>query len=114
VRVQVTTLSHELSVGLKPSAPWASRDRIQAPRQLQGYNPHYSSEALRLHVEGTMYVRCAIRLSTRVEDCAILQGLPAMNDNVKFAYEQRRYAPAVIDGVPTEVDFVFRMTIAFE
>jgi hypothetical protein len=35
-----------------------------------------------------------------------------MNDDVKFAFE--RYAPAVIDGVPTAVDFIFRMTLALE
>jgi hypothetical protein len=69
---------------------------------------HYSAEALRKKVQGTMYVRCSVVLNTHVEDCGVLQGLPEMNDNVKFAFEQRRYAPAVLDGVPTAVDFIFR------
>jgi len=110
--VDATDPAEPLLVRLRKSAPWRSPALFRFPKLLVGYNPFYSNEALRQHVQGTLYVRCAVLLNTRVDGCAVLQGLPEMNDNVKFAFEQRRYAPAVIDGVPTEVDFIFRMTLA--
>ncbi|HET7787931.1 MAG TPA: carboxypeptidase regulatory-like domain-containing protein [Myxococcales bacterium] len=101
-------------VRLRRARPWASPRRIQPPRMLGGPNPVYTVEALQQRSQGMMLVRCAVLLDTQVEGCVILRGLPAMNESVRFAYEHRRYAPAVIDGVPTAVDFVFRMTLALE
>ena len=87
---------------------------MQAPKKLAGPNPVYTVEALQQKSHGTMLVRCTVLLDTSVRDCAVLQGLRGMDENVKSTYEHRRYAPAVIDGVPTETDFIFRMTLELE
>jgi carboxypeptidase family protein/TonB-like protein len=114
VHVAGTAPMQRFLVRLRKSARWASPAPFRSPKLLVGYNPSYSPEALRKHVQGTLYVGCAVLLNTRVDHCAVLQGMPEMNENVKFAFEQRRYAPAVIDGVPTAVDFIFKMTLALE
>ena len=98
-------------VRLRKARPWTSPRRMQAPRKLGGPNPVYTLEALQQKSRGTMLVRCTVLLDTHVEGCTVLQGLRGMDESVKFAYEHRRYAPAIIDGVPTESEFVFRMTL---
>jgi hypothetical protein len=110
VRMDVVGRS-DLTVALKRAAPWSSAERMQAPRLLQPYNPVYTADALERNAQGVLLVRCAVLLDTRIEGCTVLQGVPGMDDRVKYAYEHRRYAPAIIDGVPTEADFLFRMTL---
>jgi hypothetical protein len=82
-----------------------------------------------------MLVRCVLTVEGVIKDCLPDQDVPElapmirqleqrryrpalrdglMNENVKFTLEQRRYAPAVVEGVPTAVDFIFRMTLALE
>ncbi|TMB36671.1 MAG: energy transducer TonB [Deltaproteobacteria bacterium] len=72
-------------------------------------DPCYSADALNAGVEGWMVVRCTLTTEGRVTRCAIIRDLPYMGANVIQALEQRRYAPAMRNGEPIEVNYTFKL-----
>ena len=58
-----------------------------------------------------MTVHCVVTVAGTVRDCRALQSLPFMDSAVIDALEQRRYAPALLEGKPIEVDYVFRVRL---
>ena len=81
------------------------------PKQLSGPDPSYTPQALEREVEGTMLVQCIVTQDGMVHDCRVLKSLPYMDGAVIHALEQRRYAPALIDGRPVDVEFLFRIQL---
>ncbi|MGE5047844.1 MAG: energy transducer TonB [Deltaproteobacteria bacterium] len=77
------------------------------PRRLSGPDPKYTLQALEHQVEGTMLVRCVLTVQGIVHDCHVLRSLPFMDRAVIEALEQRRYTPALENGKPVEVAYVF-------
>ncbi len=77
------------------------------PRQLAGPDPEYTLQALEHEVEGTMLVRCVLPVEGIVHDCHVVRSLPFMDRAVITALERRRYTPALENGKPVEVSYVF-------
>lgn len=77
------------------------------PRRLSGPDPQYTTEALEHEIEGTMLVRCVVSIQGTVHGCRVVQSLPFMDRAVIDALEQRRYAPALENGTPVEVEYLF-------
>src|SRR5436190_19018806 len=98
-------------VTLKRAGPGTKATVYRAPRKLSGPNPQYTEEALRHHVEGLFVTKCHVPLSGKLVDCRVLKHLPLMDSSILYALQHRRYEPAVVDGVPTETDYVFKVEI---
>ncbi len=81
------------------------------PKQLSGPDPAYTPQALEREVEGTMLVKCIVTEQGMVHGCRILKSLPFMDAAVIQALERRRYTPALIDGRPVEVEYLFRLQL---
>lgn len=86
--------------------------RMTHPRLLWGPDPAYTPQALEREVEGTLLVRCIVDVQGFVRNCRVIKSLPFMDAAVLHALENRRYAPALIDGRPVEVDYTFRIHIS--
>jgi protein TonB len=85
--------------------------RMTPPKQISGPDPAYTPQALEHEVEGTMAVRCVVTEHGVVHGCRVLKSLPFMDAEVLRALEQRRYTPALIDGRPVEVDYLFQVRL---
>jgi carboxypeptidase family protein len=81
---------------------------VVAPVLISGPSVTYPSLAPRLH--GKMLVRCVLTVEGVVKDCLPDQDVPELAPMIR-QLEQRRYRPALRDGVPVEVWYVFRITI---
>lgn len=82
-------------------------DSMTPPRRLSGPDPEYTLQALEHEVEGTMLVRCVLTVQGTVHDCHVVRSLPFMDRAVIEALERRRYTPALRNGNPVEVAYVF-------
>ncbi len=71
----------------------------------------YTQMAMEREVEGLMVVKCVITVEGAVRDCRVLKGLPYMDSAIVDALEHRRYKPAVQNGKPVEVNYVFRVNL---
>ena len=100
-----------MNIRLMPAEPADSlRDaKIVPPVLVTRSDPCYSADALNAGVEGWMVVRCTLTTEGRVTRCAIIRDLPYMGANVIQALEQRRYAPAMRNGEPIEVNYTFKL-----
>ena len=98
-------------VTLKRAGPSTQATVYRPPRKISGPNPEYTQEALRHHVEGLFVTKCRVPLSGTLGDCRVLKHLPPMDDSILYALQHRRYEPAVVDGVPTETDYVFKVEL---
>jgi protein TonB len=83
------------------------RETMSPPRRLSGPDPQYTPQALEHEVEGTMLVRCVVTVEGTVHGCRVVKSLPFMDRAVIDALEQRRYAPALENGIPVEVEYAF-------
>jgi protein TonB len=81
------------------------------PQRLSGPDPAYTAQALEQEVEGTMAVRCIVTEQGIVHGCRVLKSLPYMDAAAIHALEQRRYTPALINGQPVAVDYLFRIEL---
>jgi periplasmic protein TonB len=86
-------------------------DSLTPPRRLSGPDPEYTLQALEHEVEGTMLVRCVLTVEGTVHDCSVLRSLPFMDRAVIEALERRRYSPALENGKPVEVSYVFTVKL---
>jgi protein TonB len=82
-------------------------DRMTAPRRLSGPDPQYTPRAIEAQIEGSMLVRCILTADGTVYGCIVLKSLPFMDAAVIQALEHRRYTPALVDGRPVEVEYLF-------
>jgi protein TonB len=85
--------------------------RMTPPKQISGPDPAYTPQALEHEVEGTMTIRCVVTEQGSVHGCRVLKSLPFMDAAGLRALEQRRYSPALIDGRPVEVEYLFRVRL---
>jgi protein TonB len=72
----------------------------------------YTQEALDHQVEGTMVVRCILRVDGTVRGCRVLKSLPFMREAVLSSLEQARYQPVRLpSGQPVEVIYTFEIKL---
>jgi TonB family protein len=81
------------------------------PRLVVGKDPIYTEEALRNRVQGMFAARCVITAEGEVRNCLVLKSIPLMNDAILDALMQRRYTPALLDGQPVNVRYVFNVKL---
>jgi len=79
--------------------------------KLSGPDPEYTQKALDHDVEGVMIVKCIVTTTGAVRKCRVVKGLPFMNRAVVDALERRTYEPYVLNGVPSEIDYTFRIRL---
>ena len=95
----------------------ASRERVDfddtmtAPKLLDGPSIEYSIEALQQRIEGLMVVRCVVTVEGTVYGCRVLKSLPFMDEAVVSVLQARRYKPAMLNDVPLEVNYTFRIKL---
>jgi protein TonB len=84
-------------------------DKMTDPHKVSGPDPEYTQQAEDHQVEGLMLVKCVVTIDGRVHDCRVIKSLPFLDRSVVDALEKRRYTPALLDGKPVEVDYVFKI-----
>ncbi len=98
-----------------PAAPRGNAvefsDVITAPLMISGPNPEYTEEAIERGIEGTIAVRCVVDTQGQVHDCKVQKSLPLMDRAVIDALEARKYRPALSQGKPVDVFYVFTVRL---
>jgi len=84
---------------------------MTAPSMISGPNPEYTDEAIERGIEGNMTLRCIVDAQGHVHGCKILKGLPFMDRAVIKALEARKYKPAMAQGKPVDVFYVFTLRL---
>jgi protein TonB len=77
------------------------------PQRTAGEDPRYSREALEARVEGTMLVKCVVTAQGDVQNCQVIKPLPHMERAVLDALSTWRMKPAVYQGKPVAVSYIF-------
>ncbi|NMO19092.1 M48 family metalloprotease [Pyxidicoccus fallax] len=86
---------------------------ITPPRFLSGERFHYPDlayglrKALASFPKGSVVARCTITAQGNVTDCTSLQGLGGLEEAVIRTLSTWRYAPAMLNGKPVAVHYVF-------
>jgi hypothetical protein len=86
----------------------APESRIVPPVLISGPVITYPKQAPAL--QGKMLVRCVLTREGVVKDCLADQDVPELAPMIQ-QLEQRRYRPALREGLPIEVWYVFRLNI---
>jgi protein TonB len=84
---------------------------MSAPALQAGPPLEYTQQALEHEVEGTMLVKCVVRVDGTVHDCRVLRSVPFMDRAVVSVLERRRYKPATQGGQPLDVDYTFTIKL---
>ncbi len=103
-----------------PPALAAARIHVASPEELAAAGidttpPEKLSEVPlpRLPRGGTARVRCIITAAGAVTECRVEKSLaPEIDQALIDALQQRRYRPAMRDGLPVETPYVFNLTFA--
>ena len=100
----------------RPSAPAETavefnETTMTAPSMISGPNPEYTDEALERGIEGIMTVRCIVNGQGRVHGCKVQKGLPFMDRAVIRSLEARQYKPAMAQGKPVDVFYIFTVRL---
>jgi periplasmic protein TonB len=95
----------------KPKLPVEFNASMTAPALLAGPPLEYTQQALEREVEGTMLVKCIVRVDGTVHDCRVLKSVPFMDRAVVSVLERRRYKPATQGGQALDVDYVFTIKL---
>lgn len=94
-----------------PSRPLKFNDAMVAPVKLSGPEPEYTEKALEHEVQGEMAVQCIVSVDGFLRECHVLRSLPFMDSAVVDALKKRRYRPALLQGKPVEVEFLFKIKL---
>ena len=105
----VNGVGHLSPLTLKSAGSEARETAFRLPYLISGPNPFYTQEAVQHHVSGLFVAKCRVPLSGPLNNCRVLKHLPMMDDSILQALKHRRYAPALVEGVPAETDYVFRI-----
>ena len=92
-------------------APVEFNTTMTPPQVLAGPPLEYTQQALEHEVEGTMLVKCIVRVDGSVHDCRVLRSVPFMDRAVVSVLERRRYKPATQGGQALDVDYTFTIKL---
>lgn len=82
----------------------ARTERIE-PSFISGESPVYTQAALDAGVQGPVRAKCWISAEGIPVKCALIDRVESMSIAVDRALQTYRYQPALIDGVPTMVEY---------
>jgi|SRR3954464_4924957 hypothetical protein len=88
------------------SSPAGEQLPLSPPQLLSGPPLRYPER----EVEGTLLVACIITVEGEVTECIPDQEVPELAPMIR-ALEERRYRPAMQEGTPVQVTYVFRITL---
>jgi len=102
-----------------PAAPVAAaptgvvrfEDGMTRPTPISAVAPAYTREALEAKVEGTVIAKCVVTTSGALTGCRIVKGVAHMDQAVLNALSASKYQPALLQGKPVAVDYVFTMRL---
>ena len=95
----------------KPKLPVEFNATMTPPAVVAGPPLEYTQQALEHEIEGTMLVKCIVRVDGTVHDCRVLKSVPFMDRAVVSVLERRRYKPATQGGQPLDVDYTFTIKL---
>ncbi len=101
------------TVGAPPHAqgPKQFDATMTPPAVVAGPPLEYTQQALEREIEGTMLVRCIVRVDGSVHDCRVLKSVPFMDRAVVSVLERRRYRPATQNGQALDVEYTFTIKL---
>jgi periplasmic protein TonB len=94
-----------------PRGPVEFNATMSPPALLSGPPLEYTQQALEREVEGTMLVKCVVRVDGTVHDCRVLKSVPFMDRAVVSVLERRRYKPATQGGQQLDVEYTFTIKL---
>ena len=95
----------------KPKMPVEFNATMTPPGLLPGPPLEYTQQALEREVEGTMLVKCLVRVDGTVQNCRVVKSVPFMDRAVVSVLERRRYKPATQGGQPLDVEYTFTIKL---
>jgi periplasmic protein TonB len=96
----------------KPRLPVEFNATMTAPQLISGPPLEYTQQALEREVEGTMLVKCLVRIDGSVQNCRVLKSVPFMDRAVVSVLERRRYKPATQGGQPLDmIEYTFTIKL---
>jgi protein TonB len=94
-----------------PRGPVEFNATMTPPALLAGPPLEYTQQALEREIEGTMMVKCIVRVDGTVHDCRVLKSVPYMDRAVVSVLERRRYKPATQGGQALDVEYTFTIKL---
>jgi TonB family protein len=107
-------LQAALAWPFRPQADGATRTEIVAvafmmqPRKIKDARPVYPAAAMRKKVTGTVIIDAMIGTDGRVQEAAIRQSIPDLDDAALATVRQWEFTPALRNGVP----FPLKITVS--
>jgi protein TonB len=96
----------------KPRLPVEFNATMTAPQLISGPPLEYTQQALEREVEGTMLVKCLVRIDGTVQNCRVVKSVPFMDRAVVSVLERRRYKPATQGGQPLDmIEYTFTIKL---
>lgn len=84
---------------------------LKPPRLLQRVAPEYPTLARQARMTGVVIIEAHVGTDGSVRTARILRGLPLLDEAALDAVKQWRYAPLLLNGVPTE--FILTVVVNF-
>lgn len=85
--------------------------KLKAPKRVHGVAPVYPELALQARIRGMVVVEAQVGPDGRVTSVKIVQGAPVFDEAALAAVKQWRYAPLLLNGIPTP--FILTVTVSF-
>jgi len=82
------------------------------PALVSGGELSYPREAIVAGVSGTIVAKCTITAEGTLRHCRIIKGLPFLDKAALDVLATRRYSPAMLQGKPVSVEYVFNLKVA--
>jgi protein TonB len=102
--------------GLPTEAPPPPRvvrvgGQIKAPKLLGNVAPEYPQLAVQARLSGIVVLQLLVGEDGRVKTAEIVRGQPLFDEPALAAVRQWRYAPLLLNGIPTQ--FIVHVTVSF-
>jgi TonB family protein len=115
--VTVPPLENEsLPMTRGPAVPTLSAvpfgQEMTRPTLISGNQLVYPREAIVASIAGTIITKCTITAEGTVRNCRIVRGLPFLDKPAIEMLATRRYTPAISQGRPVSVEYVFNLKVA--
>jgi periplasmic protein TonB len=85
---------------------------VKPPKLVKQVAPEYPALAMQARLQAVVIVEAYVGTDGRVKSAKVLRGAPLFDDPALSAVRQWRYAPLLLNGVPTE--FVLTVTLNFK
>jgi protein TonB len=94
-----------------PTQPVRIGGQVTAPALVRRVEPEYPAIAVVAHIEGIVILEATVDVDGRVTDVRVLRSHGVLDKAAIAAVQQWRYAPLMLNGLPTP--FVLTVTLSF-